>query len=225
MRNRQDCRDLGVHAHEPGFVPGLRCWKRPFGRQRTGGPIKKAVRKRPQLLARDAATAVTANPTGQHELSQRIAVLNEITAQQLRNEWRRLYRGQPPRLSRDLLIRTIAYRMQELAYGGLSKATQRKLDALTRELKGKGSIVVTPGMSLKPGARLVREWRGRTHTVAVTENGFEYAGKSFSSLTKIAHAITGAHWSGPRFFGLIRKHAANGQLGSAGSPDKELANG
>ena len=197
----------------------------PFGRQRTGGPIKKAVRKRPQLLARDAATAVTANPTGHHGLSQRIAVLNEITAQQLRNEWRRLYRGQPPRLSRDLLIRTIAYRMQELAYGGLSKATQRKLDALTRELKGKGSIVVTPGMSLKPGARLVREWRGRTHTVAVTENGFEYAAKSFSSLTKVAHAITGAHWSGPRFFGLIRKHAANGQLGSAGSPDKELANG
>src|SRR6516164_6745545 len=85
----------------------------PFGRQRTGGPIKKAVRKRPQLLARDAATAVTANPTGHHGLSQRIAVLNEITAQQLRNEWRRLYRGQPPRLSRDLLIRTIAYRMQE----------------------------------------------------------------------------------------------------------------
>src|SRR6516225_1509521 len=52
MRNRQDCRDLGVHAHEPGFVPGLRCWNRPFGRQRTGGPVKKAVRKRPQLLAR-----------------------------------------------------------------------------------------------------------------------------------------------------------------------------
>ena len=103
----------------------------PFGRQRTGGPIKKAVRKRPQLLARDAATAVTANPTGHHELSQRIAVLNEITAQQLRNEWRRLYRGQPPRLSRDLLIRTIAYRMQELAYGGLSKA-KRKLDALSK---------------------------------------------------------------------------------------------
>ena len=185
----------------------------------------KAVRKRPQLLARDAATAVTANPTGQHELSQRIAVLNEITAQQLRNEWRRLYRGQPPRLSRDLLIRTIAYRMQELAYGGLSKATQRKLEALTRELKGKGSIV-TPVMALRPGTRLVREWRGRTHTVAVTENGIEYAAKSFSSLTKVAHAITGAHWSGPRFFGLIRKHAASGQVGSAGSPDTdELANG
>jgi hypothetical protein len=115
-----------------------------------------------------------------------------LTAQQLRDEWRRLYRGQPPRLSRDLLIRTIAYRMQELVYGGLSKATQRKLDALAKDLKVKGSIVVTPDKSLRPGTRLVREWRGKTHTVVVTENGFEYAGKTFPSLTKIAHAVTGA---------------------------------
>jgi hypothetical protein len=188
----------------------------------------KAVRKRPHLSARDAATAVATNSTGRHDLCQRIVALNDLTAQQLRDEWRRLYGGQPPRLSRDLLIRTIAYRMQELAYGGLSKGTQRKLDALTKELKGKGSIAVTPDTSLRPGTRLVREWRARTHTVAVTENGFEYAGKTFPSLTKIAHAITGAHWSGPRFFGLIRKHASNGPLGSdaAGSPDaEELANG
>ena len=174
----------------------------------------KAVRKQPQLSARDAATAVAANPPGHHDLSQRIAALNGLTAQQLRDEWRRLYRGQPPRLSRDLLIRTIAYRMQELVYGGLSKTTQRKLDALTKELKMKGSIVVTPDKSSRSGARLVREWRGKTHTVVVTEDGFEYAGKTFPSLTKIAHAITGAHWSGPRFFGLIRKPASNGQLRS-----------
>src|SRR5262245_32752453 len=175
----------------------------------------KAVRKRAQLPARDAAaTTVAANPTRHHELSQRIAALNELTAQQLRDEWRRLYRGQPPRLSRDLLVRTIAYRMQELVYGGLSKATQRKLDALTKELKGKGTIVVTPDKSLRSGTRLVREWRGKTHTVVVTEDGFEYVGKPFPSLTKIAHAITGAHWSGPRFFGLLRKPASNGQLRS-----------
>jgi hypothetical protein len=59
----------------------------------------------------------------------------------------------------------------------------------------------------------VREWRGKTHTVVVTEDGFEHAGKTFPSLTKIAHAITGAHWSGPRFFGL-RKPASNSQLRS-----------
>ena len=188
----------------------------------------KAVRKRTQFSARDAATAVATNPTRHHELSQRIAALNGLTAQQLRDEWRRLYRGQPPRLSRDLLIRTIAYRMQELAYGGLSKAAQRKLNALTKELKGKGSIVVTPALSLRPGTRLVREWRGRTHTVVVTEDGFEYAGNAFPSLTKIAHAITGAHWSGPRFFDLIRKPALNGRLGSDATESldaAEVANG
>src|SRR6266446_5630003 len=172
----------------------------------------KTARKRAHVPAIDAAAAVAANPTGQNELSRRIASLSELTAQQLRDEWRRLYRGQPPRLSRDLLIRTIAYRMQELVYGGLSKATQRKLDALTKELKGKGSIAVTPDTSVRSGTRLVREWRGKTHTVVVTEDGFEYAGKIFPSLTKIAHAITAAHWSGPRFFGLIRKPASNGQL-------------
>jgi hypothetical protein len=188
----------------------------------------KAVRKRTRLPARDTATAVATNSTGRQELSQQIAALNELTAQQLREEWRRLYRGQPPRLSRDLLIRAIAYRMQELVYGGLSKATQRKLDALAKQLEVKGGIVVTPDRSLRSGTRLVREWRGRTHTVAVTEDGFEYAGKAFPSLTKIAHAITGAHWSGPRFFGLIRKPASNGQLrlDAAGSLDAaEVANG
>jgi hypothetical protein len=63
-------------------------------------------------------------------------------------------------------------------------------------------VGATPSLSLKPGARLVREWRGRTHTVTVTEDGFEYAGTSYPSLTRIANKITGGHWSGPRFFGL-----------------------
>src|SRR5260370_29542781 len=119
----------------------------------------KAVPKPRQLPARDTATAVTANSTRLHEMSQRIAVLDGLTAQQLRDEWRRLYRGQPPRLSRDLLIRTIAYRTQELGYGGLSKAAQRQLDALTKELKGNGSSAATPETSLRSGTPLVRERR------------------------------------------------------------------
>jgi hypothetical protein len=83
-------------------------------------------------------------------------------------------------------------------------------------------------MTLRPGARLVREWRGRTHTVIVTEDGFEYAGKSFLSLSKIAHVITGAHWSGPRFFGLTRRPASNDQSNSDSAETRdgaELANG
>jgi hypothetical protein len=166
--------------------------------------------ERTPLPARGESTTEARNSL-QHEMSSRIARLNELTAQQLRDEWRRLHGGQPPRLSRDLLIRTIAYRMQEVAYGGLSKAIERKLAVLGKDLKLKGGVVVTPDLSLRPGARLVREWRGRTHTVIVTENGFEYAGEVFLSLTKIAHAITGAHWSGPRFFGLLGKRASNDQ--------------
>jgi hypothetical protein len=137
------------------------------------------------------------------ELQDRIAGLAELTSQQVREEWRRLYRSQPPRLSRDLLIRTIAYRMQELAYGGLSKATTRKLMISAKELETSGSVACDAGV--RPGMRLVREWHGKLHTVTVTQEGFEYAGERYRSLTKIAHAITGAHWSGPRFFGLIQR--------------------
>ena len=70
-----------------------------------------------------------------------------------------------------------------------------------------GRVGPDPGLSLKPGARLMREWHGHTHTVTVTEDGFEYAGVNYPALTKVAKKITGAHWSGPRFFGLKRAEA------------------
>jgi Protein of unknown function (DUF2924) len=124
---------------------------------------------------------------------------------ELRREWRRLYYHDPPRISRDLLVLGIAYRIQEITHGGLGKATLRKLRTLAKTLRATGRVGPTPSLSLKPGARLVREWRGRTHTVTVTEDGFEYAGTNYPSLTKIAREITGAHWSGPRFFALQSK--------------------
>jgi hypothetical protein len=73
---------------------------------------------------------------------------------------------------------------------------------MAKALRTTGRVGATPSLSLKPGARLVREWHGHTHTVTVTVDGFEYAGTSYPSLTKIANKITGGHWSGPRFFGL-----------------------
>jgi len=132
------------------------------------------------------------------------AVAEQASLEDLRYEWRRLYRSEPPRISRDLLLRGIAYRLQVLEYGGLSKATRRKLKTLAKMVQATGRVAPNLGVSLKPGARLVREWRGRTHTVTVTEDGFDYAGTSYPSLTRIAKKITGAHWSGPRFFGLVR---------------------
>jgi hypothetical protein len=127
-----------------------------------------------------------------------------LSLDKLRAEWRRLYRSEPPRISRDLLDRGVAYRHQELEYGRLGKTTRRKLKTLAKIFRSTGRVAPDLGLALKPGARLVREWHGRTHTITVTDDGFEYAGTSYASLTKIAKTITGAHWSGPRFFGLVR---------------------
>ena len=130
--------------------------------------------------------------------------LEDASPNELRREWRGLYRSEPPKISRDLLIRGIGYRLQEIQHGGLGKTTRRKLKTLAKMFRATGRVAPDPGLSLKPGARLVREWHGRTHTVTVTEEGFEYAGVSYPSLTKVAKRITGAYWSGPRFFGLVR---------------------
>jgi hypothetical protein len=148
------------------------------------------------------ATAGTARDL---EVSRRLEVLCDLNPDELRKEWRRLYRSQPPRLSRDLLLRAIGYRIQELSYGGLSKVSRRKLAALV-EARGSGAEVATEGSQrIRVGARLVREWNGRTHTVMVEEEGFSYAGRNYWSLSAIAREITGARWSGPRFFGLVPK--------------------
>jgi hypothetical protein len=128
--------------------------------------------------------------------------IRSLGLEELRREWRRLNHAEPPKLSRDLFILALGYRLQEVAQGGLGKATRRKLQTMAKALRATGRVGPAPNLSLKPGARLVRKWRGRTHTVTVTEDGFEYAGENYPSLTKIAKKITGAHWSGPRFYGL-----------------------
>ena len=156
------------------------------------------------------------DPTTSSSRSTPQLVQAEANLDELRREWRRLYHSDAPRISRDLLILGIGYRLQEIEHGGLGKATRRKLRTLANALRTTGRVGPTPSLSLKPGARLVREWHGRTHTVTVTEDGFEYAGTSYPSLTKIAKKITGAHWSGPRFFGLLamgKEHPSGGRNG------------
>ena len=136
-------------------------------------------------------------------IEHRLDRIRSLGLEELRREWRRLFHGDPPKISRDLLTLGVSYRLQEIEHGGLGKATRRKLQTMANDLRRTGRVGPTPSVSLKPGARLIREWHGRTHTITITENGFEYAGTSYASLSKIAKKITGAHWSGPRFFGLL----------------------
>ena len=137
------------------------------------------------------------------DLGTQLAALDTLPLDALRAEWRRLYSSAvPTRLSRDLLTRGIAHRLQEMVHGGLRPAMRRKLEAQMRSLAEGGTVGPSPGIRIKAGATLVRSWRGQTHTVQVLDAGFEYQGQHFASLSLIAQRITGAHWSGPRFFGL-----------------------
>ena len=137
------------------------------------------------------------------QIEREIDRLRSLSLEELRGEWRRLNQANAPKISRDLLVLGLGYKLQEIEQGGLGQATKRKLATLAKTLRTTGRVGPMPSLSLKPGARLVREWHGRAHIVSVTEDGFEYAGASYASLTQIAKLITGAHWSGPRFFGLL----------------------
>lgn len=136
------------------------------------------------------------------DIAAEIIRLESLALDRLREEWRHLHQTPPPkRLSRDILLRGITYKMQENAIGGLSKAILRKLQ--TSSPTGVPSANKRrPRPSFKPGTRLVREWHGVTHTVVILADGVEWRGQRYRSLSVVAREITGAHWSGPRFFSL-----------------------
>lgn len=141
------------------------------------------------------------------DIAAELTRLEALTNFELRGEWRRLHGMQPPKsLSRDLLLRGITYKIQEKALGGLSKSLLRKLTSAA--LSSAQHRSPAPRTRVKPGTRLVREWNGETHTVLVYADGVEWRGKRYRSLSVVARAITGAHWSGPRFFGLTTKSGA-----------------
>ena len=119
--------------------------------------------------------------------------------------WEQAHGRPPPKgLSRRLLEYSAAYQMQVKAFGGLKPMVRRKLRAraASRKRTSKSTPAPCRSRALSPGTRLVREWHGVPHTVEVLEKGFFYDGKTYRSLSRIAHVITGARWSGPRFFGL-----------------------
>ncbi|HTO66849.1 MAG TPA: DUF2924 domain-containing protein [Bradyrhizobium sp.] len=136
----------------------------------------------------------------------RIATLPDLDRPALCRLWEETFGYPAPKhISRDLLLGALAYRVQEQAQGGLGKAARKRL----AQTKGKDERPPRPAAPrLRPGTHLVREWRGRVHRVTVLDQGFDYDGSRYASLSQIARRITGTRWSGPLFFGLRRTEAS-----------------
>ncbi len=142
--------------------------------------------------------------TTQDPIPARLAALKTATTSELKAQWRDLFDSEPPPFNRRYLESRLAYRIQELAYGGLKAETVRRLERLGEELDGgdrKKSRVRADTMPIA-GTRLIREWQGVEHVVTVTADGFEWQGRPYRSLSAIARAITGTRWNGWVFFGL-----------------------
>jgi hypothetical protein len=137
-------------------------------------------------------------------ISALIVHLMQASLGDLRKRWRSAHPGLPlPKgLSRDLMVRAIAWFEQCNRFGGLAPANQIMLDKLARQLKASGNLEIERSVKPKTGTRIIREWRAKTYVVEVADDGFFHDGVKYASLSHVARAITGTRWSGPRFFGL-----------------------
>ncbi|NRD90179.1 hypothetical protein C8024_12975 [Sphingopyxis sp. BSNA05] len=138
-------------------------------------------------------------------LEQQLAELMAMPPAQLRSLWRDTYRSPAPEIGPDLLRRGIANRLQERVHGSLTGRTKREIERLRKRVERTGKAGHMHAISLKTGTRLVRSWNGNSYHVLVYDEGFEFEGRHYDSLSHIAREITGAHWSGPRFFGLKKR--------------------
>ncbi len=136
------------------------------------------------------------------DLEATIRELAGLPRPDLTEHWRQLYRTAPPKgISRPLLVRAVAYGMQVKRTGGLKPAVRRQLRKVVDGGSAQAAANVKPA-KVTPGMRLIREWNGSSHVVEAVDGGFVWNGKRYGSLSAVARAITGARWSGPRFFGL-----------------------
>jgi hypothetical protein len=148
------------------------------------------------------------DPAVEDELD-RLAVMPIV---QLRTRYQEVLKSDPPQaFGPDLLRRSIAHRIQEKAYGGLSRSAQRLLDQMMKAYAAKPNGRIVLPRRIKPGSVLIREWKGKSHRVIVLADGFAYDGKTYTNLSEIAVLITGTRWNGPRFFGLRSKPDESGE--------------
>ncbi len=154
------------------------------------------------IVTQQTGPAHPTDPAVEDELN-RLAVM---PIAQLRVRYREVFRTDPPKaFGPDLLRRSIAHRIQEKAYGGLSRSAQRLLDQMMKAYVAKPNGKIALPRRIKPGSVLVREWKGKSHRVMVLAVGFAYDGSTYGNLSEIAGLITGTKWNGPRFFGLRSK--------------------
>jgi hypothetical protein len=134
----------------------------------------------------------------------RLAALKTTPTPDLKRQWRDLFESEPPPYNRRFLESRLAYRIQELAYGGLKPETVERLEALGRQLDSGDVVLRRARTEDKPisGTRLIREWQGVEHCVTVRDHDYEYQGRPYKSLSAVARAITGTRWNGWVFFGL-----------------------
>ena len=153
-------------------------------------------------FTQNEAQAIT--PAQAASIGELVALLFDIPLVVLRQRWCASHPGAvlPKGLSRDLMIRGIAWREQCHRFGGVSAGTERTLDKMGRQLKASGTLEIERSVRPKTGTRILREWRGKTYVVEVADDGFFHDGAKYASLSHVARAITGTRWSGPRFFGL-----------------------
>ena len=142
--------------------------------------------------------------TNHDPIPARLAALKSTPTKDLKDQWRELFDSEPPPFNRRYLESRLAYRIQELAYGGLKPETIRRLERLGEELDGgdRKKSLIRADFHPIAGTRLLREWQGVEHVVTVTVDGFEWQGRPYKSLSAIARAITGTRWNGWVFFGL-----------------------
>lgn len=137
------------------------------------------------------------------ELEKFLEQLSRAPIKELRERWRLTFRGEPPAaFGPDLLRRSIAYRLQEQRYGGLSASVQRHLNSLVKAFANKPDAHIQLPKRVKSGAILVRLWKKKSYRVMALDEGFAFEGRIFKSLSEVAREITGTRWNGPRFFGL-----------------------
>lgn len=138
-------------------------------------------------------------------LPAQLMALKSATTPTLKAKWRELFNTDPPAYNRRFLESRLAYRIQELAYGGLTEQTLERLRALAKQQEAdQRSTKPKTGRSHRPivGTKLIREWQGIQHTVTVRADDFEYLGRPYKSLSSVAKAISGTQWNGWAFFGL-----------------------